>query len=68
MFEYKVVEHKAKSLLKGRLKPGDLQLLLNLHADEGWILDRIVDGDSHRSMSIPKHSFFVIFRRPVVVV
>ena len=65
MLEYKVVEKKAKGLFGGRMKPADLQLLLNRRADGGWELDRIIDGGA--SMSMAKGAFYMIFKRPTDV-
>ena len=65
MVEYQVVEQRAKGFLGGRMKPGDLQLLLNRHDDRGWTLDRIIDNEGHRSMFAGTGVFYVIFRRPV---
>ena len=64
MVEYKVVEKKAKGFLGGRMKPEDLQLLLNQHAGEGWELDRIIDSEGYGSLSMAKDVFYIIFRRP----
>lgn len=65
MLKYKVVERKPKGFFRGRMKPADLQLLLNRHADGGWELDRIIDGGS--SMSMAKGAFYLIFKRPTDV-
>lgn len=64
MFEYKVVEKKSKGMM-GRMGPKDLEKTLNKHAQDGWILDRLVDGEGHRSMSIGKDVFYIVFRRVV---
>src|SRR5687768_9187927 len=46
MLQYKVVEKKHRSLLRGRLTAQQLEDLINEHAREGWVLDRIVAGET----------------------
>ena len=47
----------------GRMKPAELERLLNENAGEGWALDRILDGEGYASLAIGKDVFYVIFRR-----
>ena len=65
VLEYQVVEQRSKGLFGGRMKPGDLQLILNQHSEKGWTLDRIIDRDGHGSMFSGKGISYLIFTRPV---
>ena len=46
MYTYKLVEIKQKSFFKGHMKLEDLKDTINEYASEGWILDRIVSGET----------------------
>ena len=62
--QYKVVEQKTKSFVKGKLKASQLEELINKHAAGGWILDRIVAGETARFMGFgDKDVFLLILRR-----
>ena len=52
MIEYKVVEIKKKSFWKGAMKVEQLEELLNEYGRDGWILDRIVTGETAGKMNI----------------
>ncbi|MCK5055617.1 MAG: DUF4177 domain-containing protein [Candidatus Aminicenantes bacterium] len=65
IYEYKIVEQKAKSILTGNLKSDTLEKILNQHASEGWLLDKIVDSDT-TSLFGGKDMFMIIFRREKV--
>jgi len=60
---YKVAEQKQKSLLKGKMKAVDLESLLNQYANEGWILDRIIGGETYSFLTGGKDVFLIVFRR-----
>ncbi len=63
MAQYKVVEQKAKSFLKGVMKAQDLEDLINQYANEGWDLDRIVAGETASFVTGSKDVFLIIFKR-----
>jgi hypothetical protein len=46
MPQYRVVEQKAKSFMKGRMSAQELENLINKYAGEGLVLDRIVAGET----------------------
>lgn len=63
--EYRVVEKKSSSFLKGRMTATQLEQLINKHAGEGWELDRIVAGETARFMGLGgKNVFLLIFKKP----
>ena len=41
MNQYRVVEKKTKTFLKGAITAEQLEELINEHAEKGWDLDRI---------------------------
>lgn len=63
MPQYKVVEQKQKTFLKGRMRASDLEKILNDHGAEGWTLDRLVSGETHSFVTGGKDVFLIIFRR-----
>jgi hypothetical protein len=64
MLTYKVVEKKHRSFLKGRMTAQDLEDLINEYAASGWILDRIVSGETALFMGLgDKDVFLLIFRK-----
>jgi len=63
MFEYKVVEQKHKSLIKGRIRAKDFEDLLNKHPADGWVLGRIISGETFSFLTGGKDVYLVIFRR-----
>jgi len=66
MIEYKVVEIKKKSFWKGAMKVEQLEELLNEYGRDGWILDRIVTGETAGKMNIgDKDVLIIVFRREV---
>lgn len=62
-YNYKVVEQKQKSLFKGKMRAAELESLINQYANEGWILDRIIGGETYSFLTGGKDVFLVIFRR-----
>jgi hypothetical protein len=63
MPEYKVVEQKKKSWMKGVMRAEDLENVLNEHANQGWTLDRIVAGETFSFITGDKDVFLLIFKR-----
>jgi hypothetical protein len=64
MLEYKVVEQKQKSFLRGRMTAQDLENSINQYAAEGWTLDRIVAGETAEFMGLgDKDVFLLVFKR-----
>lgn len=64
MLEYKVVEQKHKSFLRGRMSAQDLEKSINQYAADGWVLDRIVAGETARFMGLgDKGVFLLVFTR-----
>lgn len=64
MLEYKVVEQKQKSFLRGRMTAQDLENAINQYAAEGWTLDRIVAGETAHFMGLgDKDVFLLVFKR-----
>ncbi len=63
MASYKVVEQKHKSFMKGRMTSQDLEDILNQNATAGWVLDRIVAGETFSMITGGKDVFLIIFRR-----
>ena len=67
MYTYKVIEKRKKQFLQGALTVQQLEKLLNTHANEGWILDRIVAGETARFMGLSdKDVFIIIFKKEIV--
>jgi hypothetical protein len=67
MFEYKVIEQKKKSFFKGRITAQDLENLINTNAKLGWLLDRIVAGETAFFMGLgDKDVFLLIFKHEIV--
>ena len=62
-FEYKVVEQKQRKFLRGAMTAKDLEDSINQHAIDGWILDRIVAGETAHFVVADKDVFLLIFRR-----
>jgi len=64
MREYKVVKTSKQRALgwKGNIRPQDLERLLNEHAADGWILDRIESSDSQW---LGRDQLMVVFHREV---
>jgi hypothetical protein len=63
-FEYKVVEQKHRMFSRGTMTAQDLEDAINQHAADGWILDRIVAGETARFMRLgDRDVFLLIFRR-----
>lgn len=62
-YTYKVIEQKQKTLFKGKLRASDLEALINQNANEGWILDRIIGGETYSFLTGGKDVFLVIFRK-----
>jgi len=60
---YKVVEQKQKSFLRGKMRASDLEAVINTHAAEGWILDRLVSGETFSFLTGGKDVFLIIFRK-----
>ena len=64
MATYKVVEQKQRSFLKGRMTGQQLEDLINKHAQDGWILGRIVAGETAKFMGMgDKDVFLLVFRQ-----
>jgi hypothetical protein len=64
MLEYKVVEQKRTSFLRGRMSAQDLENSINQYAAEGWTLDRIVAGETAYFMGLgDKDVFLLVFKR-----
>jgi len=64
MLEYKVLEQKHKSFMRGRMTAQDLENLINQYAGEGWTLDRIVAGETGHLMGlVDKDVFLLVFKR-----
>lgn len=62
--QYRVIEKKASSFLKGRMTAAQFEELINTHAGEGWELDRIVAGETARFMGMGgKDVFLLIFKK-----
>ena len=60
---YMVTELKKKDhIARGPLKPKHLEDLLNKHAADGWVLDRLMDSET-RGFIGTKDVVLVIFRR-----
>ena len=65
MYKYKVVEQRQKSAIrKHRMKSEDFEKMLNEHAD-GWVLYRIVSGETHSFVTGGKDIYLVIFRKEI---
>ena len=62
MYTYKLVEIKQKSFFKGHMKLEALEDKINEYASEGWILDRIVSGETAGSLGIGKDVFILVFK------
>lgn len=60
---YKVVEHKQTKFLGGRIKPKDLEKLINKGAEGGWSLDRILVGPDHEFLTGGRDVFLLVFRK-----
>ena len=60
---YKVVEVAQKKMFGRRMKPSDLEAVLNKVADDGWALDRILDADTVDFLTGNRDVFLLIFRR-----
>lgn len=66
MIFYKVVEVKHTSFGRGRMSAHDLELAINQWANVGWMLDRIVTGETAFVLGMgSKEVFLLIFRKDV---
>lgn len=63
-YTYRVVEQKKKSLFRGPMTVEELEERINEHARDGWVLDRIVAGETASFMGFcDKDVFRIIFRK-----
>ncbi len=66
MIFYKVVEVKHNSFGRGRMSAYDLEYKINQWANVGWVLDRIVTGETAYVLGMgSKDVFLLIFRKDV---
>jgi len=64
MLQYKVIEQKHRTLLKGRMSAQSLQGTLDAHAVDGWVLERVVTSKTAKFLGLgAKEVFLVIFKR-----
>jgi len=62
VYTYKLVEIKQKSFFKGHMKLEDLEGKINEFATQGWILDRIVSGETANSLGFGMDVFILVFK------
>jgi len=64
MLQYKVIEQKHRTMLKGQMSAQNLQGTLDTNAVDGWMLDRVVTSKTARFLGLGKKEvFLVIFKR-----
>ena len=62
MYTYKLVEIKQKSFFKGHMKLEAFEEKINEYASQGWILDRIVSGETAGTLGLGKDVFILVFK------
>ena len=62
MARYKVVEVAHRKMFGRRMKPSELEGVLNREAEGDWVLDRVLDADTVDFLMGKRDVFLLIFR------